>query len=112
MTKIHIEVAKSALKKLENAGVRFKIVDDEVDLHETLCHEICNYGELSDYDQSQIKYAAQQAIDEGPEYAITYDIRSGRDNQDYRCYWLDSVSVVLAEDCSSDDIVTVKTLVG
>ncbi len=93
MATIQIEVTKEALKKIQNLGIKYVVVKDDLELRNVLFSST-SIGELADHEQEQIFDVAQKAIKLGTDYGITVDMGAGRDNQDQRCYWLNSVEVV------------------
>ena len=96
MSKIQIEVTKAALKKIEKLGVKYTVVEDDLELR-NLLFSSTSMSELDDHDQELIFNTAQEAIKLGKGYGIAIDTGSGRDNQDHRCYWLKSVVVVTVD---------------
>ncbi len=93
MKTIQIEVSQAALKKMDKAGIRYKITNSDVDLENLLtCHT--DVSELGDYDLQKIVEVAKKAISKGTDYGIAIETRSGRDMNDHRCYTLAEVSIV------------------
>jgi hypothetical protein len=97
MKNIQIEVSKAALKKMDAAGIRYKITNSDVDLEKLLTSHT-DVSELNDYELSKIVNEAKKAIDKGTKYGIAIETRSGRDMNDHRCYSLDEVFIVLHDD--------------
>ncbi len=94
--KIQIEVTTAALKKIEKQGIRFKVVQDDLELRALLFPCGGSVDELDDYEKEQIFDCAIEAIEQGDGYGIEIETLSGRDMNDERCYVLDSVKIVPA----------------
>lgn len=95
--KIQIELTTAALKKLDAQNIRYTVINDDLELQSLLYgygDGYPNADELDGHEQNLIYDKAQEAMEQGVGYGIAIDIRSGRDNQDERCYWLDEVKVV------------------
>jgi len=93
--KIQIEVTKAALKKIDSLKIRYKVVQDDIELRALLFN--CNSSEeLDDWEQERIFDCAIEAMEKGDDYGILIETLSGRNMQDQRCYELDSVTVVSA----------------
>ena len=97
MKKIQIEVSQSELSKMDKAGIRYKITNNDVDL-EKLLNNHTDVSELSQYELSQIVEVAKEAIIKGDEWGIAIETKSGRDMNDHRCYTLEEVSIVSSDD--------------
>lgn len=97
MKNIQIEVSKAALKKMDEAGIRYKVTNPDVDL-ERLLTSHTDVSELSDYELGKIVDEAKKAINKGTKYGIAIETCSGRDMNDHRCYTLDEVFVVAHDD--------------
>jgi hypothetical protein len=99
MKKIQIEVSESALKKIDEIGIKYQITNSDVNLERLLTS--CNsVADLSDYEISKILNMAKKAIKKGTDYGISIETTSGRDMNDHRCYTLDEVCIVSFNDDS------------
>lgn len=107
MKKIQIEVTKAALEKIEKQGIRFTVVQDDLELRTLLFPCGSSQDELDDHEKEQIFDCAVIAMRQGDDYGILIETLSGRNMQDHRCYELDDVSIVLA---SEADITVLEML--
>jgi hypothetical protein len=100
MQRTLIEVSQAALKKIAKAGIRYTIINDDVNLENFLMHSY-NVDELDECELGQIVNTAKEAMKKGDAYGIAIETQSGRNNQDERCYWLTDISIVSAthDDC-------------
>lgn len=103
---IQIEVTKAALKKLDSLKIRYKVVQDDLELRALLFPCGSSQDELDDYEKDQIFDMAIKAIELGDDFGILIETLSGRNMQDHRCYELDAVSVVPANEAD----ITVKAM--
>ena len=101
MQRIQIEVTQAALKKMVKAGIRYKVINEDINIEDFLMRSD-NVDELDDHEVYQIVEVAKQAISQGAAFGIMIETRSGRDMNDERCYTLMDVCVVAADhhDCS------------
>jgi len=107
MAKIHIEVSKTVLNKMDKLGMKYSIVNDDVGMYE-LINSHTDLSELECHEHDQIIDAAKKAVNNPKACGIYIETRSGRDNQDHRCYWLDHVIVKEDEDDCTFTIAEIK----
>ena len=97
MAKVLIEVTKTGLMKIKNLHICYKIIETDLELRALLFNGN-SVEELADHEQEQVFKCALEAIEQGDDYGILIETLSGRNMQDHRCYELDDVSVVSAEE--------------
>ena len=95
--KIQIEVTTAALKKIASLGIRYTVTQEYIELR-ALLFSCASNAELDEYEQDQIVECALKAMKKGDEYGISIGTQSGRDMNDERCYTLQSVEIVPADD--------------
>lgn len=91
--RIQIEVSQETLDKMDSEKLPYKVTNRDIGIEDLLTSHI-DVSELNSYELSRIVSAAKEAIEQGDNYGIAIDTKSGRDMNDRRAYSLESVSIV------------------